>query len=387
MPRDVLTLFPELERDFRAIATTGILPSQVIRQFIDSGRVAADSPLTADQVQPASLDLRLGTVAHRLQASFLPGAASTVEKKLKDLSMAVLDLRQSAVLERGCVYLVQIMERLRLPENVSGKANPKSTTGRLDIFTRLITDYGEEFERVSEGYMGPLYAEIVPRTFSIVVRPGMRLSQLRFVRGNPASPDSELHDIHAEETLVYTEEDSPGEPVIQKGLKLSLSLRSQDSGNSGPVAFLAKRNAPVIDLALVNHYEPELFWDRIVAPKDARLILNQGDFYILASRERVRVPPLYAAEMVPFDPSVGEFRIHYAGFFDPGFGYGLSDIRGTRAVLEVRAHEVPFQVEDGQIVGRLVYVRLIGQPDCVYGTSIGSSYQSQQLTLSKQFRR
>jgi dCTP deaminase len=216
----------------------------------------------------------------------------------------------------------------------------------------------------------------------------MRLSQLRFVRGNPISPDSELHDIHKEQTLVYTEEDSPGEPIIQKGLKVSLSLRSQDDGGgAGPVAFRAKRNAPVVDLGMINHYDPDQFWDVIPAPGDARLILNPGDFYILASRERVRVPPLYAAEMVPFDPSVGEFRIHYAGFFDPGFGYGLSDIRGTRAVLEVRAHEVPFQVEDGQIVGRLVYIRLTGAPDRVYGTSIGSSYQSQQLTLSKQFRR
>jgi dCTP deaminase len=388
MPRDVLTLFPELEREFRAIATTGIFPSQVIRQLIDSGRVAADTPLTDEQVQPASLDLRLGPIAYRLQASFLPGAASTVEKKLKSMTMAVLDLEQGAVLERGCVYLVPLMERLRLPENVSAIANPKSTTGRLDVFTRLITDYGDEFERVAEAYVGPLYAEIVPRTFSIVVRPGMRLSQLRFVRGNPISRDSELHDIHKEETLVYTEEDSPGEPIIQKGLKVSLSLKSQDDGGGAwPVAFRAKRNAPVIDLGMINHYDPDLFWDVIPAPSDARLILNPGDFYILASRERVRVPPLYAAEMVPFDPSVGEFRIHYAGFFDPGFGYGLSDIRGTRAVLEVRAHEVPFQVEDGQIVGRLVYIRLTGAPDRVYGTSIGSSYQSQQLTLSKQFRR
>lgn len=387
MSRSSLTLFPELEREFRPVTTTGILPSQVIRQLIQAKRITSETPFTDDQIQPASFDLRLGPIAYRLQASFLPGSTSTVDKKLKDLTMGVLDLQQSVVLERGSVYLVPLMEQLRLPAEVSGKANPKSTTGRLDIFTRLITDYGDQFERVAEGYSGPLYAEIVPRTFSIVVRPGMRLSQLRFIRGNPLSHDSHLYGIHDEETLIYTEEDSPGEPVINKGLKLSLSLKSQDNGSGGPVAFRARNNAPVVDLALVNHYEPESFWDPIPAPKTARLILDQDAFYILASRERVRVPPRYAAEMVAFDASVGEFRIHYAGFFDPGFGYGLSDIRGTRAVLEVRVHEAPFQVEDGQIVGRLVYSRLTSEPDCIYGTSIGSSYQSQQLTLSKQFRR
>lgn len=386
MSGDVWMLFPELEREFRSIRSTGILPCQAIQQLICAGRIEAEEPVNGEQVQPASLDLRLGPLAYRLQASFLPGTSSTVERRVKDLQMGVLDLRHGAILERGCVYLVPLMERLRLPENISGKANPKSTTGRLDVFTRLITDYGDEFERVAEGYSGPLYAEIVPRTFSIIVRPGMRLSQLRFVRGKPPSRDSELHEIHREETLIYTEEDNPGEPMIERGLKLSLSLKAGDDAN-GPVAFRAKRDAPVIDLALVNHYDPNEFWDRIESPKSGRLILHPGDFYILASKERVRVPPLFAAEMVPFDPSVGEFRIHYAGFFDPGFGYGLSDIRGTRAVLEVRAHEVPFQVEDGQIVGRLVYIRLTNPPERIYGATIGSSYQSQQLTLSKQFQR
>ena len=387
MPNDVLALFPELEREIRATATSGILPAQAIRGLAESGAITSDEPFVDQQVQPASLDLRLGPVAYRLQASFLPGVSSTVDKKLVDVRMATLDLRAPTVFERGCVYLVPLMERLRLPEPISGRANPKSTTGRLDVFTRLITDYGDEFERVAPGYSGPLYAEVVPRTFSIIVRAGMRLSQMRFLRGKPTSPDSALHEIHRENTLVFTDDDSPAQPMIGKGLKLSLSLARDEQSPQAPVAFRAKHNAPIIDLALINHYDVDEFWERIPAPRTGRLILNPGDFYILASRERVRVPPLFAAEMVPFDPSVGEFRIHYAGFFDPGFGYGLKDIPGTRAVLEVRAHEVPFQVEDGQVVGRMVYFRLLDEPDLIYGQGIGSSYQGQALALSKHFRR
>ena len=299
--------------------------------------------------------------------------------------MTKLDLSSTAVFERGCVYMVPLMEQLRLPAGISAKANPKSTTGRLDIFTRLITDYGDEFERVPEEYSGPLYAEIVPRAFSVIVRPSTRLSQVRFIRGNRLSRDAELHDLHKEEVLVYLDEDSPGEPRIHKGLKLSVNLRARSA--SEIVAYRAKKNAPIIDLVRVDAYDPGEFWELIHSCATGRLILNPGDFYILASRERVRVPPHFAAEMVPFDPSVGEFRIHYAGFFDPGFGYGSSDIRGTKAVLEVRAHEVPFAIEDGQVVGRLVYIRLLAKPDKVYGTNIGSSYQGQELALSKQFRR
>jgi dCTP deaminase len=383
MTDNVLDLFPELARDVNVI-TTGVFPSQLITQLIESGRISAAEPIANDQIQPASLDLRLGHFAYRMQASFLPGRQSTVEKKLADLSMAKINLQDGGLLERGAVYLIPLLEQLWLPENVSGKANPKSTTGRLDVFTRIITDYSDEFERISAGYQGPLYAEVVPRTFSIVVQPGMRLSQLRLMRGKPLSPDAKLSNLHDEETLVFVDEQE-AEALIEKGLKLSVSLRG--SVASEVIAFRAKRNAPIIDLAKIDFYDPAQFWDPITSQPDGRLILNPGDFYILASRERVRVPPLFAAEMVPFDPSVGEFRIHYAGFFDPGFGYGLKDIQGTKAVLEVRAHEVPFLIEDGQIVGRLIYVRMMGKPDRIYGVGIGSSYQRQGLALAKQFRR
>ena len=386
MTNRILELFPELARVAEE-ATTGVLPSQHIRQLIFTGAISADAPFEDVQIQPASLDLRLGPNAYRLQASFLPTKASTVERKLADLAMASIDLRNGAVLERGCVYLMPLMEKLRLPSDISGKANPKSTTGRLDVFTRLITDYGEEFERVAEGYVGPLYAEVVPRAFSVMVRTGLRLSQLRLIRGNPPSPDSELTELHEEEGLVYDDDDIIGEAVIKKGLKISVSVRSD---GAGPVAYRARHDAPIIDLDKIDYYDPFLFWDAVPSPTNGRLILTPGDFYILASKEKVSVPPSFAAEMVPFDPSVGEFRIHYAGFFDPGFGYGGGHARqtfGTRAVLEVRAHEVPFLLEDGQFVGKLIYIRLLQRPEQVYGGRIGSSYANQQLTLSKQFKR
>jgi dCTP deaminase len=367
------------------IFTTGLLPSQAIRRLIEQGRISASPAITEEQIQPASLDLRLGEIAHRVQASFLPGQLSTVEDRIRDLRMMRIDLTRAAILEKGCVYIVPLLESLNLPADISARANPKSTTGRLDIFTRLITDYGAEFEGVSAGYKGGLYAEIVPRTFTVAVRAGMRLNQLRFVRGKPLSSDRVISVLDEEQNLVYLDENSPIKAQVDRGLIVSVNLEAAEA--SEVIAYRAKRNSPAIELDRVNYYSAEDFWDIKYQPKNKALILDPGDFYILASKERVRVPPEYAAEMIPIDPSVGEFRIHYAGFFDPGFGYGLSDIKGTRAVLEVRAHEVPFMIEHRQVVGRLKYMRLLSRPDKIYGTEIGSSYQRQELTLSKQFRR
>ena len=378
-------LFAELANERPESRTKGILPSQEIRELIAGGRISASPAIEEQHIQPASLDLRLGDIAHRVQASFLPGPNGTVEAKMKDLRMGRVDLTGAAVLEKDCVYIVPLIEELNLPDGVSGKANPKSTTGRLDIFTRLITDYGVEFDRVPAGYKGKLYAEIISRTFTVRVRAGMRLSQLRFVRGNPDSNDTALKRLDREETLVYMDEESPVKATLDRGLRITVSLEASVKGEI--IAYKAKRSAPIVELDKINHYAYEQFWEALSESASKSLILHPGDFYILASRERVRVPAEFAAEMVPFDPSDGEFRIHYAGFFDPGFGYGSSDIKGTRAVLEVRAHDVPFLMEHGQLVGRLHYMPLLSRPDKIYGTGIGSSYQQQALTLSKQFRR
>ena len=340
-------LFPEFASSSVPSVQEGVLPSQDIEKLIRAGRIRAVERIEPWQIQPASLDLRLGSVAYRLQASFLPGRESTVRRKLDGLAMAELDLSRPTVLEKGCVYLAPLLEELRLPDEIEARANPKSTTGRLDVFTRLITDYGPEFEHVPKGYVGPLYAEIVPRTFSVIVHPGSSLSQLRFIRKRAPSSDTHLRDLDREEGLIYLDESNPGTALIRDGLNVSVSLRSDRDADV--VAYRGKKNTPLVDLKKVDFYEIDQFWDTIPSRPDGRLILNPGDFYILASRERVRVPPQCAAEMVPFDPSVGEFRIHYAGFFDPGFGYGDRNI--------------------------------------TYGTSIGSSYQRQELALSKQFRR
>jgi dCTP deaminase len=363
----------------------GILPSQSIQKLIDEQHIVADHPIDSDQIQPASLDLRLGDIAHRVRASFLPGPNSTVESKMKELRMTRVALTGAPVFEKNCVYIVPLVERLHLPGSISGRANPKSTTGRLDIFTRLITDYGTEFDSVGPGYKGKLYAEIVPRTFTVGIRAGMRLSQLRFVEGDAEFNDPKLKRLDRQETLVYLADDPVKARLEGGSLRITVNLAAAEPNEI--VAYKARSNAPLVELDKINYYPLDEFWEPIHQNAQKALILEPGAFYILASREQVRVPPDFAAEMVPFDPSDGEFRIHYAGFFDPGFGYGSSDIKGTRAVLEVRAHEVPFLMEHGQLVGRLNYMPLLSRPHKIYGTNIGSSYQHQALTLSKQFRK
>lgn len=380
-----VALFPELVAEEPETRAKGILPCQAIRHLIANRHVHATPAIEEVHIQPASLDLRLGDIAHRVRASFLPGPNCTVESRIKELRMTRVDLTSAAVFEKDCVYIVPLLEEVNLPRNISGKANPKSTTGRLDIFVRLITDRGVEFDRVPPGYQGKLYAEVVSRTFTVAIRAGMRLNQLRFVQGTADSQDKDIRKLDRQENLVYLDEATPTPAVTDRGLRITLNLEADEPNEV--IAYQARRNSPVIELDKINHYSPTEFWESHSQSASKSLILHPGDFYILASRERVRVPPDYAAEMVPFDASDGEFRIHYAGFFDPGFGYGASDIKGTRAVLEVRAHEVPFLMEHGQLVGRLNYMPLLSRPDKIYGTEIGSSYQQQALTLSKQFKR
>jgi dCTP deaminase len=377
-------LFPELvEREIGK----GILPSQDIRDFRTRGHIyAPGGSIADDQIQPASVDLRLGPVAYRVRASFLPGRSSTILNKAKELLVAEVDLTKpsAALFEPSSVFIVPLMERLHLPSDVLGVANPKSTTGRLDILTRLITEYGDQFDQVARGYSGELFVEIVSRTFPVYVRAGMKLNQLRFVRGNPApTGDRPLQERAREDALVYDEE-TPALASIDRGLEITVDLQGN---GSDIVAYKAKRHAPVIELDKINHYEMDDFWEIIRRPNNDRYILEPSSFYLLTSRQKVRVPPDQAAEMVPYDPTMGEFRLHYAGFFDPGFGYGnQGEIHGTKAVLEVRAYEIPVLLEHDQLVGKLNYYRMAKNPDKVYGPSIGSSYQQQELTPSKQFK-
>ena len=354
---------------------TGVLPAQALQDLIASGVIAADLPFAAGQVQPASLDLRLGTKAYRVRASFLAGAGRKVADRLAAFTMHEIDLGPGAVLEKNCVYLIPLMERLRLPHGLSAVANAKSSTGRLDLLTRVITDGGVEFDRIPDGYDGPLYAEVCPRSFSVLVRPGQRLNQIRFRDGQSVLDDAELRDLHAVEPLVS------GEALISEGLGFSVDL----SLPGGLVGYRAKPHTGVVDLDRIGHYPARDFWEE-VRTDQAQIILDPGAFYILVSQEAVTIPPDYAAEMAPYLAMVGEFRVHYAGFFDPGFGHSAAGGAGSRGVLEVRCHEAPFVLEHGQVVGRLVYERMAARPAALYGQGIASNYQGQGLKLAKQFR-
>ena len=355
---------------------TGILPDHAIEALAATGGILAP-PFQPDQVQPASLDLRLGTTAWRVRASFLPGKARTVADRLDALKLHAFDIREGAVLETGCVYIVPLLESLALPDFVSATTKPKSSTGRLDIFTRVITDHAQLFDQVPAGYAGPLYAEICPSTFPILVRTGSRLSQIRFRVGDPRLDTRALEELHWRERLVDTDG-----AVMGGGVALSIDL---EGFGDGLVGYRAKKHAGLVDVDRKGVLDRADFWEPIHARAGRGLVLDPREFYILASKESVHVPPDHAAEMVAFDPLVGEFRVHYAGFFDPGFGHSAAGGSGSRAVLEVRSHEVPFILEDGQTVGRLVYEAMRSRPARLYG-SMGSNYQGQALKLSKHFR-
>lgn len=329
----------------------GILPCQSIEDLIAQGAVTSATPFDLDQVQPASLDLRLGARVWRVRASFLPRHDRTVASRILDVAMHELDLTRGAVLEKGCVYIAELQERLALPPGISARANPKSSTGRVDCFVRLLSDNQPAFDDVKEGYHGPTYVEIAPQTFSILVRTGTRLNQLRLKTGEP-----------------------PKLKTVSVGVDLT----------DGVAGFRARRHAGVIDMDHVDGHDPRNYWEPLI-PRNGELLLDPGEFYILASKEAIEIPVLQAAEMTPIDPSVGEFRVHYAGFFDPGFGTEEANAVGSRGVLEVRSHETPFLLEDGQVVARMVYEPLTARPARLYGQN-GSHYQRQGLKLSKHFQ-
>lgn len=356
--------------------TPGVLSDKQIRQLITDGAISAASPILNDQIQPASLDLRLGERAYRVRASFLPGLGRTVSERLDDLTMHEITLTGGAVLEKGCVYVVPLMEHLSLPTGMTAAASAKSSIGRLDMMTRVITDQGIEFDRVPDGYDGPLYAEICPQSFSVVAQPGQLLTQIIFRQGRTFLSDDELRAVHQQTPIVS------GDPVISDGLGFSVDLKPRDGDLVG---YRAKRHSGVVDLSKLNHYDPADYWEEL-RTTEGRIILDPGAFYILVSREAIAIPPHCAAEMAPYLAMVGEFRVHYAGFFDPGFGFDAAGGSGSRGVLEVRCHEAPFVLEHGQVVGRLVYERMSQTPEALYGTDIKSNYQGQGLKLSKHFR-
>ena len=353
----------------------GVLSDRQIRQMLDAGSILSEKPIENGQIQPASLDLRLGAKAFRVRASFLSGKSAKVSERLAAFTMHEMDLTAGAVLEKGCVYVVPLLEALCLPDFIYGAASAKSSIGRLDLLTRIITDHGEEFDRIPAGYTGQLYVEICPRSFSVVVGIGQMLNQIIFRVGKTVYTDAELKKLHEENQIVS------GKPIISDGLGFSVDLKPI---KGDLVGYRAKPHTGVIDLKKLNFYEPSDYWEEI-RTTNSQIVLDPGAFYILVSRESIVIPPNCAAEMVPYLAMVGEFRVHYAGFFDPGFGHSVAGL-GSRGVLEVRCHEAPFILEHGQVVGKLLYERMSEVPKQLYGKEIASNYQGQRLKLSKHFK-
>jgi dCTP deaminase len=368
-------------------STPGVLPDRLLSDAIAAGHIdAGEYRIPPDNIQPASVDLRLGEFAWRIRCSFLPDT-STVERKVKDLIVDEIDLRkEGAVLDTNRPYLIPLIESLNLPAHIRGKANPKSSTGRLDVFTRVVTDHSYRFDEIAPGYEGCLYLEVVPLSFAIRVRHGLALNQLRLMIGRPSVSDDELWQHHEARPLLYIggRPASRTEFAAADGLFLSLDLRAR---NRDPVGYRAKANALPLDMARVGSHEISDYWDLIYSEEHSRIVLDPESFYLLLSRESVSVPPTLASEMTAYDPTSGELRTHYAGFFDPGFGHDTEDrLSGSRAALEVRAHDVPFMVEHGQRVCKLTFQRMLCPPTRLYGQDIGSHYQGQTRTLGKHFR-
>ncbi len=373
---------------------SGVLSSQELKRAVEQGIIRADPGVEERQIQPASMDLRCGPKVFRLISSFLPESAPVLDRLHtpdiygSDLVMYEMDISQGGILEKGSVYLIPLMEELNLPADIDGKANPKSTTGRLDIFARVITDNNPRFDEVPPGYRGRLFVEVLPRSFTIKIKAGVSLVQLRLRRGEAVLKDTSLRRLNSRYSLLYDGSKALAnrEVRISNGLFMGVDLVGEDS--SGIIGYKSKKNSHVVDLTRVGYYNAEDFWEPIYRNSKDTLILEPEEFYILASKERIRVPSGYAAEMVPYEVGSGELRTHYAGFFDPGFGYGSGGkLKGTKAVLEVRAHDVPFMVVHGQTFCKLFFEKMSTLPEKVYGPKIGSSYQYQTISLSKQFKR
>jgi dCTP deaminase len=368
-------------------ASGGVLPAQRLRSAIaDEWIVAGEWRIPRESVQPASIDLRLGERAWALRCSFLPDSDSTVEQKVADLAFEQIDLRDGATLERDRPYLVPLVEQLRLPDGVRAKANPKSSTGRLDVFTRVLTDRSHRFDEIAPGYEGRLYLEVVPRTFAIRVKTGLALNQVRLIDGDGRLSDSELLDLHRDVPLLFVAERplAPASLSLGEGLFLGLDA---SGGPDSTVGYRAKKNSLPLDLTQVGALRWQDYWEPVHPEAKQRIVLEPEVFYLLLSREGVSIPPSFAAEMLAYDPTAGELRTHYAGFFDPGFGYARSGaLGGSRAALEVRARDVSFMVEHGQPVCKLAFERMAEEPDVLYGEDVKSNYQGQQTMLSKHFR-
>ncbi len=358
----------------------GTLPDEGIAALIEAEAIASGSGIDGTQVQPASLDLSLGEAAWWMPGSVLPLPGEPVEALLERFARCRLDLSRPEVFVRGQVYVVRLDERLALPEGLAAYANGKSSIGRIDVQTRVLTDENPRYDKVPPGYRGPLYLEVIPKSFDIRVRAKDRLNQAIFYRDRRRLGAAALAEVHGRCPLVR----APGEGLAgfrrNSGLLLTLDLEQP------VVGWVAKRSLEPIDLAQVHFHDPSEYFDPIPKPRRGALFLSREAFYIFSTHERVVVPPELAAEMLPYDTSAGEFRAHYAGFFDPGFGWGAAgELGGTPAVLEVRPYEDDLLVRHRQPVCKMAFEQLTAAPRQLYGQ--GQSHYAEQRgpRLSKYF--
>ncbi len=380
-----------LESDLMAYlkGKSGYLPCQLIEQAHHQGMIHSQEPIESSQIQPVSLDLRLGPKAYRIQCSFLP-ENEPVETKLKEICLYDFDITDGGILEKNAIYLIPLMEELALPSSLYGLANPKSSTGRLDMFTRVIVDKGHRFDEIPRGYRGKLYLEVISRSFPVKVHAGLSLNQLRLTYAQSPTLGKQGLELKYKNHPILFDRNGfviPFDQIkVESGIYISLDISGDQLESI--IAYKAKTNSTVIDLSKIRHYKADEFWEPIYRNKKNRLILEPESFYIMMSKERVCIWPDWLAEMIAYEPNSGELRTHYAGFFDSGFGWNGTDElmnQGTRAVMEVRPHDVPFMVEDGQTFCRLKFEKVVERPEKVYGLALNSNYHSQGLALSKYF--
>jgi len=325
------------------------------------------------QIQPSSIDLSLSDECYEIKTSFL-SPDSKVRDKLNKIYSKKINLKTSKIFKKNKTYIVRLNETLHLNNSISGHCNPKSSTGRLNIFCRTILDYCDEYEKIPKNYNGEIFLEITTRSFDIKISKGDKLNQMRLrKKTNNYLNDKDLKKINKRNALIFTNKKN----IIENGLRISVDL----SNDNKICAYVAKKTSLNINFSKISFYEIKKFW-KPLKPVNNSLIIEKNKFYILKSREKIRIPSNLAGEMIPYDTGIGDFRAHYAGFFDPGFG----DPKGSYAVLEVKTNELPFILEDGQTIARIKYEKLNKKTFLVYGSIINSNYQNQKLALSKHFK-
>ena len=349
--------------------------------------ITADTALCDDQIQMASIDLSLKGPVYGMRASGLPRRGETVRSRIDASAKTGYTFNltgEDKLLSRRQTYIIPLNEGLKLPPGFAARFSPKSSTGRVDVLARILADGIPHFDSVpAEGYRGPLYLEVTPLSCDILLRSGQSLMQMRLRQGDSLVSANDLVTLQAEKGIVWGKDGKPIAPeklsLAEHGLYMHVDLDRDIVGFMARDPILAE-----LSFAKSDFYDPYDFWEPITRPKGGSIVLNPGRFYLLATKERVKVPSNICGDIAAYDASTGEFRTHYAGFFDPGFGGSKPEERGTVGVMEVRGREIPFELQDNQPVCRMDFQWLDEVPNRLYGA--GNNYTGEQPSLGKFFR-